>query len=229
MATYVLIHGAPSDSGYWHLVVPRLEALGHDVVAPDLPSDDPDATFSDYADHVAGVVGDRPDPIVVAHSAGGFTGPLVCARVPARLLVLTCPMIPAPGETGGDWWENVGFDAARQAQIERDGLAREDEIDMLVDFFHDVPEDVMATAQAQAGRGGSGRVFDDPWPLDAWPDVPTRVLIGTHDRFFPPDLQRRVVRERLGITPDEIATGHLPALAAPDALVTQLETYRTTL
>ena len=41
MATYVLIHGAGSDAWYWHLVTPpRLTALGHEVIAPDLPSDD---------------------------------------------------------------------------------------------------------------------------------------------------------------------------------------------
>lgn len=40
MATHVLIHGASSDSWYWHRVVPELQRLGHDVVAPDLPSDD---------------------------------------------------------------------------------------------------------------------------------------------------------------------------------------------
>src|SRR5919106_860592 len=30
MTTYVLIHGAASDSWYWHLVVPQLRARGHD-------------------------------------------------------------------------------------------------------------------------------------------------------------------------------------------------------
>jgi hypothetical protein len=31
MATYVLIHGAGSDSWYWHLVTPLLRAHGHDA------------------------------------------------------------------------------------------------------------------------------------------------------------------------------------------------------
>jgi len=38
---------------------------------------------------------------------------------------------------------------------------------------------------------------------------------------------RRVVRDRLGITPDEIDGGHLPALARPKELVERLEAYRT--
>jgi hypothetical protein len=34
-----------------------------------------------------------------------------------------------------------------------------------------------------------------------------------------------VVRERLGITPDEIDTGHLPALARPTELATLILDY----
>jgi pimeloyl-ACP methyl ester carboxylesterase len=48
MATYVLIHGASSDSWYWHLVVPKLQELGHDVIAPDLPCDDDAAGFEEH-------------------------------------------------------------------------------------------------------------------------------------------------------------------------------------
>ena len=65
-----------------------------------------------------------------------------------------------------------------------------------------------------------------PWPLDAWPEVPTRVLIGHDDRLFPADLQRRVARERLGIEADEIEGGHLVALSRPAELVERLEAYR---
>ena len=52
--------------------------------------------------------------------------------------------------------------------------------------------------------------------------MPTRFILATKDRFFPPDFQRRVVRERLGIEPDEIDSGHLPALAEPYELAAML-------
>jgi pimeloyl-ACP methyl ester carboxylesterase len=71
----------------------------------------------------------------------------------------------------------------------------------------------------------SGRPFDDAWPLDGWPDVPTRMVIGTGDRLFPPDLQRRVAAERLGVVPDELDSGHLPALSRPDELAALLLRY----
>jgi hypothetical protein len=58
----------------------------------------------------------------------------------------------------------------------------------------------------------------------------TYVLIhgaGCRDgRFFPPDFMRRVVQERLGLTPDEMPGGHLPALGHPHELVERLEAHR---
>ena len=65
----------------------------------------------------------------------------------------------------------------------------------------------------------------DPWPLDRWPDVPTRVVAGGEDRLFPLDFTTALARERNGVEPDVIDAGHLAALAAPDALVDVLDRY----
>jgi pimeloyl-ACP methyl ester carboxylesterase len=227
MATYVLVHGAGSDSFYWHLVAPALAALGHDVVAPDLPCDDDSAGFGEYAEVVLDTVAERADLVVVAQSLGGFTAPLVCARRPSRLLVLVAAMVPAPGEAAGEWWANTGWEAAHRAQAVRDGRDPDAEFDPASEFFHDVAPDVTTAVFDRGVREQSGTPFERPWPLEHWPDVPTRFLAGRDDRFFPLGFQRRVVRERLGIAPDEIASGHLPALACPDALVDRLERYRT--
>jgi len=40
-------------------------------------------------------------------------------------------------------------------------------------------------------------------------------------------LMCRVARERLGIDPDEMESGHLPALSRPRELAERLEAYRT--
>jgi hypothetical protein len=225
MATYALIHGA-GDASYWDLVVPELRARGHEVVAPELPSDDA-AGLAGYTDAVVSAIGDRDDVIVVAQSLGGFTGPLVCDRVPARLLVLVAAMVPSPGESVADWWANTGSEQARRENEEREG--RSPEFDVVTSFFHDVPEDVTAEAISRAQRSESEAAWTDPWPLDAWPDVPTRFLLCRGDRFFPASFMRRVVRDRLGITPDEMDSGHLPALSRPKELVDRLEAYRTEL
>ena len=68
--------------------------------------------------------------------------------------------------------------------------------------------------------------LDVPWPLTAWPEVPTRVLAGRHDRMCPPDFQRRVARERLGIETEAVDGGHMVALSNPTAVADRLEAYR---
>jgi pimeloyl-ACP methyl ester carboxylesterase len=224
--TYVLIHGASSDSWYWHLVAPELRARGNEVIAVDLPSDDDSAGLAEYTDTVVEAVGDRTDLVVVAQSMGGFTAPLVCDRVPVRMLILVAAMVPLPGEPPGQWWAATGWAEARRAQAERDGRPADGDFDPTVEFFHDVPPDVVAEAFARGERTQSGTPFEKPWPLAAWPDVPTRFLLCRHDRFFPADFMRRVVRERLGITPDEMDGGHLPALSRPKELADRLEAYR---
>ena len=215
MSTYALIHGAGGDSWYWHLVSPRLQELGHDVVAMDLPCDDETAGLDEYARTVVAAVGPRQDVILVAQSLGAFTAPLVCDRLPVTLLVLVAGMVPAPGETAGEWWTNTGH-------------VFPDPFDPAVVFTHDVPADVTAEWVTHL-RAQSDRLFADPWPLDAWPSVPTRFVLCRDDRFFPAEFQRRVVRARLGVDPDEMPGGHLPALAQPDELVRRLEAYRSTI
>jgi pimeloyl-ACP methyl ester carboxylesterase len=212
MATYVLIHGAGSSSWYWHLVAPRLQSLGHSVVAPDLPCDDDAAGLREYADAVVHAVGARRDLVLVAQSLAGFTAPLVCARLPVELMVLVAAMTPRPGETPGQWWADTGH-------------VFPDPFDPEAVFTHDLPLDLAAESGRHV-RAQSDTPFADPWPLEAWPDVPTRFLLCRDDRFFPAEFQRRLVRERLGIVPDEMGGGHLPALARPDELVGQLEEFR---
>jgi pimeloyl-ACP methyl ester carboxylesterase len=226
MATYVLIHGAASDSWYWHRVVPELRARDHEVVAPDLPCDDDSAGLSDYADVVVDAIGNRTDLVVVAQSLGGFTAPLVCDRVPVDLLVMVAAMVPSPGESPGDWWANTGHEQARREQDERDGRTTGEGFDGMATFFHDVPPDVVAEAMARGERRQSATPFQKPWPLQAWPDVPTRFLLCRNDRLFPAEFMRRVVSRRLGITPDEMDSGHLPALSRPRELTDRLEAYR---
>jgi len=47
----------------------------------------------------------------------------------------------------------------------------------------------------------------------------------TEDRFFPPEFMHRVVADRLGVVPDEIAAGHAVALSRPKGLANLLASY----
>lgn len=214
MATYVFIHGAGDVGWFWHLVEAELRACGHDTVAPDLPCDDDAAGLPEYANAVVDAIGDRPHLVVVGQSLGGFTAPLVCNQVAADLLVLLAPMIPAPGDSPVSYWTSTGYD--REAREHYD-----DPIDL---FYQDVPRDLAAQALSRSRTQSEARM-GEPWPLDAWPDVSTRVILCRDDRLLPAGFVRRVSRERLGITPDEIDGGHCAALSRPRELAEMLDSY----
>jgi len=224
MSTFVLIHGAGDVGWYWHLVEAELRTWGHDVVAPDLPGDDDSLELTDYAETVIETVGSRTDLVVVAQSYGGFTAPLVADRLPTDVLVLVAGMIPAPGEAPDDWWRNTGYPDAVQQQASRDGGKTGNE-DPYVSFYHDVPRELAEEAMRKERAHPSAASGRSPWPLDAWPNVTTKFVLCTEDRFFPPDFMRRLVAERLGIVPDEIAAGHCVALSRPEELAAILDGY----
>jgi pimeloyl-ACP methyl ester carboxylesterase len=207
---YVLIHGAGDVAWYWHLVSAELEARGHGAIAVDLPCEDEQAGWSEYADTVVNAIGARRDLVVVAQSLGGCTAPLVCARVPTELLVLVAAVVPAPGEPIAAYQRHTGYDKL--------GVRIDDERET---FYHDVPP-ALADEAMRHGRRQAEALFREPWPLPAWPDVPKRFLLCRYDRVFPAAWLRGVVRERLGITPDEIDSGHCVALSHPRELTERL-------
>ena len=55
--------------------------------------------------------------------------------------------------------------------------------------------------------------------------MPTRFVLCTQDRVFPPEFIRQVVTDRLGLVPDEIAAGHAVALSRPEELARLLASY----
>ncbi|MCU1358900.1 MAG: hydrolase, alpha/beta fold family protein [Ilumatobacteraceae bacterium] len=179
----------------------------------DLPCDQ-QVGLGAYTDAVVQAIGDRRDDLVlVAQSLGGLIAPLVCQRVPIDLVVLVAAMVPQPGESGGEWWANTGQAAAVLAE----GLPDDSAETM---FTHDVPPDVLASVLPP--RDQTGTLFEETWPLAAWPHVPTEFIVCRDDRFFPADWLRALVRQRLGIEPLEIPGGHCAFLSQPAALAAAL-------
>ena len=206
MTTFAFIHGAGDVGWYWHLVEAELRGRGHDTVAPDLPIEDDAAGLDRYADVVIEAIGERQDVVVIGQSFGGYVAPLVAERIKARLIVLVAGMVPRPGETAEEMFHNTDWEPERLA----------DDSPIAV-FYHDVSPDLAEEALAHERRQ-SDTPGVEPWPLAAWPSIPTRAIVGRMDRFFPVGWSRTVVRDRLGITPDEIDSGHCPALSRPREL-----------
>jgi pimeloyl-ACP methyl ester carboxylesterase len=214
MATFAFIHGAGDVGWYWHLVEAELRARGHDTVAPDLPIEDDTAGLSRYADVVVDAIGARRNVAVVAQSFGSYVAPIVADRIAASLIVLVAGMLPSPGESAEEMF------ATTRWQPEQRG----DKSTIAV-FYHDVPLGLAQEALARGGRRQSETPGKEPWPLRRWPDVPTKFVLCRNDRFFPPGWLRPIVRERLGISPHEIDSGHCPALSMPHELARLLDGF----
>jgi pimeloyl-ACP methyl ester carboxylesterase len=214
---FVTIPGAGGAGYAWSLVAERLRASGHTAATPDLPTGG-HRGLSEYADAIADAAGDANDVTLVAHSLGGFTAAVAARRLPVARLVFLNGMIPVPGESAGDWWDAVGFVDAR-AEAEREaGRDPEQELNMGIVFFHDVPLDRRTAIESIQLPPDAEEAFSEPADFTAWPSVPIRVLVGRDDRFFPAEFQRRIALERLpaGAEVIEVPGGHMAALAAPD-------------
>ena len=221
MATFVLIPGAGGHAAYWNRLIPELEIRGHRAIAFDIEENDPSMDLDGFAAVVEAAMGDYADVILVAQSLGGFTAPMI--RKPIRMIVLLNAMIPRSGESPNEWWGNTDSGSARR---EADLAAgRDPEFDFDRHFLHDLPDDARAELLSADAREPSAAAMAQPCAFARWPAVPTRVLIGRDDRFFPAEFQRRVAKDRLGLDADEVPGGHLLALSNPSGLADMLVAY----
>lgn len=111
MSTFILVHGSWHGAWCWHKLVPRLEKLGHTVIAPDLPSLGRDRTplnrvsLAIWRRHVCEIVDSVPGPLVlVGHSRGGIVISEVAEHRSERVqtLVYLCAFLLANGECLSD-------------------------------------------------------------------------------------------------------------------------------
>ncbi|MGV0743547.1 alpha/beta hydrolase [Mycolicibacterium sp. XJ870] len=212
MTRFILIPGAGGVGWYWQRVAERLRARGHGALPVDLPGN---GRLPDYRDIVLAEL--REGDVVVAQSLGGFTAGAVCGVTRPAAVVFVNAMIPAPGETAGEWWANVGAEEARLAAV--DGYPPEFTAETY--FLHDVPPDIAAEGEPLQ-QEQTDAICGDPCVFGGWDDIAMRILVGADDRFFPADFQRRVALERTGVNPDVVPGGHLVALSNPDAVVDYL-------
>jgi pimeloyl-ACP methyl ester carboxylesterase len=219
MTTFALVHGVCAGAWCWELLTPHLEQAGHRVVAVDLPSDDPKARFSDYADVVDAGLGATTDEIVlVGHSLAGFTIPLVAARRPVRELVFLCATIPVPGESvadrGVDW---RAIDSADWQVDNGDGSFSITPEGFRLHVAQDLDPALLTEAAARL-RPQFLTPFTERCPLDSMPSVACRYILCREDHIVSPEWSRRAARERLGVEPIELPGSHSPMASRPREL-----------
>src|SRR5205085_10169071 len=79
------------------------ERRGHRVLTVDLPTEDSSAGAEAYAASAIDAFADADaELVVVGHSLGGLTIPLIAAARPVSRLVFLCAMLPRVGQTQDD-------------------------------------------------------------------------------------------------------------------------------
>jgi pimeloyl-ACP methyl ester carboxylesterase len=231
MATFALVHGAWFGSWCWTPLAVRLRQMGHMVVAPDLPAEDPDADIADYAAVVEKAIDRAPDPagmgdvILVGHSLGGLVIPVVAENRPVAGLIFLCAFLPEPGkamqvdpDTFSPEWA-----ALSAQQVTHDDGSTSWPLEAGVQaFFHDLPSDQAMAASRQLRRQ-SWNPANKESPLKALPTAPAAYVLCADDRVISPAWSRRVARSRLGVAPIDLPGGHAPMLVDPDLMADLLD------
>ena len=222
MTVFGLVHGAWQGAWCWDFVAAQLRGRGHEPVAVDLPIEDPAAGADAYAQVVLATLSGYDDVVLVGHSLGGLTVPLVAHRRPVRRMVLVAPLLPIPGSS---------FDQQHAAEPDilmpglgagqtgyPDGSSQWQPQAAIATLFPDAPSEVAEWAAGRLRRQ-HWRVSQEVTPLPAWPGTEVRLIACAHDSVVNPDWVRRSAKVRFGAEAQVLPGDHSPFLARPAELV----------
>jgi pimeloyl-ACP methyl ester carboxylesterase len=224
MAVFGLVHGAWHGAWCWELLVPELESRGHSAIAVDLPCEDREATFVDYAETVVRALGTASDVVLVGHSMAGMTIPLVALSRPVRLLVFLAALVPErPGERIQDKAPPTHPDNALGALVRHDdGSSAWPSLEAATrTLYQDCVPELAARAFARLRRQQSA-LWDSLAPFERWPHVPVASIHCEDDRAINPAWSRWIAPRRLGVQSRVLPGGHSPMLSRPSRLAETL-------
>jgi pimeloyl-ACP methyl ester carboxylesterase len=216
VSLFCLVHGSAQAPSGWDLLVPELKKLGHETVCPDLPTNEPEASATRYAQVIGESFKDsRARAIVVASSASGMFLPLVPEYAPVARMVFLAAVVPEPGKSmmqrfrddpemfNPEW---VGKDPTKDPEVARRFL------------FHDCSPAVTQWAVANLRLMYARAAMMEPCPLQQWPQVPSTYILCREDRTIDPEWWRREAERLLGEKPIELPGGHCPHVSRPAEL-----------
>ena len=219
MNVLLLLHAFPLDARMWEGQVPVLERAGYEVIAPNLPGSEPDASLSSWAGRILELL--PGDFIPVGVSMGGYLTFELWRQAPKRIPALVL----------ADTRANADNEAGRAARDETIRRLREDGFDAFWEglapklFSADVSAEVVERARAIAAEQPIESLvasveamrdrFDSTSTL-ADIDAPALVLVGEDDALTPPLAAREIVTGLVeGRYAELFGTGHLSPLERP--------------
>jgi pimeloyl-ACP methyl ester carboxylesterase len=216
MSTYLLIHGSWHGAWCWYKISARLQAAGHSVVVPDMPSHGRDrtspgqVTMQDYVNTITKILDATDEPLVlVVHSRNGIVAAQAAEARPEKIrtLVYLASYLPPIGDTAplaqsrgdGQWahdpdsllWARQSVDVNREAGS--DMLRREAFREAL---YADCSDDDVALSYALLTPEPRGRHSPTETPIRTTPGnfgrIPRVYIELTQDRAVSWPAQKRM-------------------------------------
>jgi pimeloyl-ACP methyl ester carboxylesterase len=234
MSTYVLVHGAWHGAWCWYKVIPRLEKLGHTVIAPDslshgLERTPPlETTLKGIVEGISRVVASAPEPVVlVGHSFGGVVITQVGEAHPDRIkeLVYVAAFLPQNGQSVLELNQDDPESLMEFEFLEEGRLARAKPDKGRSIFYGDCSDEDVALARLLLVTDGV-----EPYTVPVttttanWGRIPRTYIECTRDRAIGISRQRAMQAALPCRRVFTLETDHSPFFSAPDALVRCLTT-----
>lgn len=230
MATFLFVPGAWHGGWAFDTTRTGLEALGHRVIAPDLPTENGKATLDRWAALIADLAGRQAEPVILAgHSRGGVVisqAAEVAPQAVRALVYISAFLVPS----GSSLNDQVG--AAPRNEVFAAGLSpTPDGLSLAL-----TPEAAMATFYNRCledlARMFARRLAPEPMqPMDAklalsdgrFGKIPRHYIECTDDRAIPIAQQRAMQAALPCASVTTLDSDHTPMLCCPDALVEALD------
>lgn len=219
MNVLLLLHAFPLDARMWEGQVPVLEQAGYEVIAPNLPGTEPDASLPSWAGRILELL--PGDFIPVGISMGGYLAFELWRQAPKRIpaLVLADTRANADDEEGRSARNETirrlredGFDAFWEGLVPKlfSDCASEDVVERTRAIAAEQPiESLVASVEAMRDRLDSTSTLADV-------DAPALVLVGEHDVLTPPLAAREIVSGLVeGRYVELSGAGHLSPVERP--------------
>jgi pimeloyl-ACP methyl ester carboxylesterase len=220
MPEIVLVHGAWADGSCWSEVIARLQAAGHDVIAPQFP----ETSLADDVARLRQVLSRLNGPVVlVGHSYGGQIVTALGADAPnvAALVYIAAFGLDEGESLGALLGSGPPTPALAHLVIDGKGFGWLPEDDFVGHFASGV-DPARARVLYAVQQPISLSTFEDVMGEPAWKSHPSWYMVATGDEAIPPDAERQFAA-RMGATTVEVDAGHLAMVSHPDEVVKLVE------
>jgi pimeloyl-ACP methyl ester carboxylesterase len=238
---FVLIHGGFHGAWCWQRVIPKLELLGHQAIAIDLPqhgerAGDRTSSVAERAAAILDVL--QAGDVLVGHSGGGFDVTFAADLAPEKVrhIVYLAAGLPREGHTvldatgGAAERDEKGEMTVKRLMDDSTGMLRfirpnaEGRMVWISKdgarefFYHDCDDETVEWAFARLSPSAQGFIHETIHLKNFWQaDLPRSYILCRQDRAKPHSMSMQVC-DRLGVAPLTIDTSHSPFLSKPGEL-----------